>query len=97
LSGDDVVALDGRTGERLWSIEKEGSLTNADVLTDGRHLLVPHDAMAGRGTPALVAYDLVTGDEAFRVPYPAGSMQVMVQDRGFLAYDAAADEYLVLG
>jgi len=97
LSGDDVVALDGRTGERLWSIEKEGSLTNADVLTDGRHLLVPHDAMDGRGTPALVAYDLVTGHEAFRVPYPAGSMQVMVQDRGFLAYDAAADEYLVLG
>ena len=45
----------------------------------------------------LVAYGPVSGGEAFRAQYPEGISQVGEVDRHLMGYDAATDEYVLLG
>jgi len=91
-----VIALDGRTGESLWSSQGKDRFTGA-LFTDGRHVFLALEAVGTDTTPVLVAYDPVSGDEAFRAQYPAGTSPVGEVDRRLMGYDAATDEYVLLG
>ncbi|HEY5554287.1 MAG TPA: PQQ-binding-like beta-propeller repeat protein, partial [Cellulomonas sp.] len=88
-----VIALDGRTGESLWSGQGKDRFTGA-LFTDGRHIFTALDVGT---TPVLVAYDPVSGEEAFRAQYPEGIGQMGEVDRRLMGYDAATDEYVLLG
>ncbi len=68
VSPSSVVALDVRTGLRLWDHGAARGAATWDVLTDGRLVLVPTDA--GEGGVALTARRLRTGEEAWDVPLP---------------------------
>ncbi|PVU83188.1 hypothetical protein DDP54_09470 [Cellulomonas sp. WB94] len=92
-----IVALDGATGELLWSREGDDTLIPGTLFTDGRHVLLAPDT-SSTGKPAvLIAYDPVSGDEMFRVQYPDGISPLGEVNRRILGYDAAADEYVLLG
>ena len=45
----------------------------------------------------VVAYDPVTGEEAFRAPYPEGLSPAGEVGGRLLAHDAATDEFVLLG
>jgi outer membrane protein assembly factor BamB len=92
-----IVAFDGRTGERLWSSEGKDVLVTNALFTDGRHVLVALETGGTATAPVLVAYDPVSGDEAFRAQYPDGISLVGEVDRRLMGYDAANDEYVLLG
>jgi outer membrane protein assembly factor BamB len=92
-----VIALDGRTGESLWSSQGRDSLIPGTLSTDGRHILLTPDTGGADATPVLVAYDPVSGDEAFRAQYPEGISPMGEADRRLMGYDAANDEYVLLG
>ena len=92
-----VVALDGTTGQRLWSSEGRDSVMPGSLATDGRHILLTPDTGGTDATPALVAYDPVTGEEAFRAPYPEGLSPAGEVGGRLLAHDAATDEFVLLG
>lgn len=92
-----IIALDGRTGESLWSSEGRDILVTGALFTDGRHVLVLLETGGTAATPVLVAYDPVSGDEAFRAQYPQGISLVGEVDRRLVGYDAATDEYVLLG
>ncbi|CAN5122866.1 hypothetical protein BH11ACT1_BH11ACT1_04670 [soil metagenome] len=92
-----VVALDGATRQRLWSSEGRDSVMPGSLATDGRHILLTPDTGGTDATAALIAYDPLTGDEAFRAPYPQGLSPAGEVGGRLLGYDAATDEYAQLG
>jgi len=92
-----VIALDGATGELLWSREGKDTLIPGTLLTDGRHVLLAPDSSGTDSPAAIVAYDPDSGDEAFRAPYPEGITLLGGVNRRLLGYDSAADEYVLLG
>ncbi|CAN5183574.1 hypothetical protein BH11ACT1_BH11ACT1_26310 [soil metagenome] len=92
-----LIALDGTTGERLWSREGNDTLIPGTLFTDGRHILLAPDT-AGMDEPqVLVAYDPVGGDEVFRAQYPQGISPIGEADGRLIGYDSAHDEYVLLG
>ena len=97
-SSTGVVALDGATGDKLWTTPAgRGWSLGPTMFTDGRHLLVPVDTIPTGGTSQLVAYDPASGREVFRADYPADVGQLLKAERFLVGRDLATDEYLVLG
>ncbi|HEX5331853.1 MAG TPA: hypothetical protein VFW79_04350, partial [Cellulomonas sp.] len=92
-----IIALDGATGAPLWSREGNNTLIPGTLFTDGRHILLAPDTSSTDEPPVLVAHDPVSGDEAFRVQYPLGIGAIGEADGRLIGYDAAADEYVLLG
>ena len=86
----------GRTGARLWGTDATLRSTGS-LLTDGRHIFTATEAGGTSSAAELVAYDPVTGDEAFRVQYPEGISPMGEVDRRLMGYDDATDEYVLLG
>lgn len=70
---------------------------SGSLATDGRHILLTPDTGGTEATPVLVAYDPVTGEVAFRAPYPQGLSPAGEVGGRLLAHDAATDEYVQLG
>ena len=96
-TGDGVLAFNARTGERLWHGSVEGGLPDGQLYTDGTHILTPVRPMGDetRGT-VLVAYDAVTGKEAFRAPFPKGFTSAGSAGRQLLGVDDAGTTYVLL-
>lgn len=96
-TGDGVLAYNARTGERLWHGSLEGGLPDGQLYTDGTHILTPVRPMGDetRGT-VLVAYDAVTGKEAFRAPFPKGFTSAGSAGRQLLGVDEAGSTYVLL-
>jgi len=65
--GNTLVAVDGRTGERRWSVDVGAGASS--LLTDGRQVLV---AVENSDASYLVAFDLRSGERQFRADYPKG-------------------------
>lgn len=68
VSPSSAVAVDVRTGLRLWDHGSARGSGTWDVLTDGRLVLVPTDD--GTGGVVLTARRLQTGEQAWAVPLP---------------------------
>ncbi|KQR17321.1 PQQ-binding-like beta-propeller repeat protein [Cellulomonas sp. Leaf334] len=97
-STSGLRALDGATGQVLWSTKPgRGWTLGSTMFTDGRHLLVPVTAVTAGDRSQLVAYDPATGQEVFRADFPAGVSQVVPAGRSLVGLDIAANEYVVLG
>lgn len=96
LGSTGIVAVDGRTGELLWTAPYDEDLVATTLLTDGRHLLVPTEATSADATSALVAYDLVDGHVDFRAGYPPGIADLGPARRAIVGHDEKTDELVVL-
>ncbi|GGC00166.1 hypothetical protein GCM10010972_11150 [Cellulomonas carbonis] len=85
---DELQGWDPRTGQRLWTRELLPSpwsvLGPESVLTDGARVLVPELTVEGA---RLVAVDLASGEDSWRVPLPEAADRVV----------AARGRVLVLG
>ena len=66
------------------------------MFTDGRHLLVPFDSLPDSAGPGVVALDPVTGDVAFRTPFPDGIGQVIAAPHDLIGYNPATGEYVLM-
>lgn len=89
VSPSSAVAVDVRTGLRLWDHDVARGSATWDVLTDGRLVLVPTDD--GAGGVVLTARRLQTGEEAWRVPLPDEVVAVdEVDGRTILVLTASA-------
>ena len=96
-SANLLAALDGSTGEELWTQALDTSMTVTRLFTDGRKVFVVLEGAEG-DVPALVAYDRTSGEEAFSLAYPAGIDQVYPGVGGRLVgHESATDRYVVLG
>lgn len=80
VSPSSAVAVDVRTGLRLWDHDAARGSATWDVLTDGRLVLVPTDD--GAGGVVLTARRLQTGEEAWQVPLPDEVVSVDAVDGG---------------
>lgn len=74
VSPSSAVAVDVRTGLRLWDHDVARGSATWDVLTDGRLVLLPTDDDAGG--VVLAARRLQTGEEAWRVALPGEVVSV---------------------
>jgi outer membrane protein assembly factor BamB len=90
------MALDGRTGKTLWTLERESGTVLSSIVTDATHLLVVQEPVGLDGEPAVVAYDPVTGHEEFRARYPAGVTTVEPARDSLVGTLEESDEYAVL-
>lgn len=79
-SPSSAVAVDVRTGLRLWEHDVARGSATWDVLTDGRLVLLPTDD--GAGGVVLTARRLQTGDEAWDVRLPGEVVAVDELDGG---------------
>lgn len=69
---DGLAAVDGRTGEKLWTAPSPKSSMFGELMTDGHHLLVTlRNASDGR-IGDLVALDPATGETDWRSRVPDG-------------------------
>ena len=67
-----TVALDGRTGEIVWRTTVTPGHVPGSLATDGTHLLLADQPIAGDDASELDAYGLDDGRVAWRAPLPAG-------------------------
>lgn len=81
-----MSATDLRTGEELWE-HRGAALGPVAAVTDGTRFVVPTD---DEDTDALVALDIRTGAEAWRIPTVPGIQQIDVVDDGVLVTTASA-------
>ena len=80
VSPSSAVAVDVRTGLRLWDHGSARGAATWDVLTDGRLVLVPTDD--DTGGVVLTARRLQTGEEAWDVPLPGEVVSLDEVDGG---------------
>lgn len=95
-----ATALDGRTGETLWSAPLSGGAAVANAMTDGHLLLVPELGEAAGGLaehPRLVALDLASGAQRWTVPLPEDTWMVGGESGVLLVWTGEADEPAVWG
>jgi len=74
-SGDgagEVVAIDGRTGTVVWSVEVGTYDQRVRLMTDGRVLLVTLTPEVGTDAGSITAFSLDDGERLWRVPLPGG-------------------------
>ncbi|MDT0164634.1 PQQ-binding-like beta-propeller repeat protein [Actinotalea sp. AC32] len=96
-AGHQLQGWDPRTGQRLWTRDLPASqwssvLGPESVITDGARVMVPEPASDG---PELVAVDLASGDDSWRVPLPDAADRV-VSARGRILVLGGGD-VVVLG
>ena len=96
LTNGRIVAFDGRSGERLWDAKVENEMQAGLMFTDGRHLLVPFDSLPDSAGPGVVALDPVTGEVAFRTPFPDGIRQAVAAPHDLIGYNPATGEYVLM-
>ncbi len=97
FAGQQLCAVDGRTGEMLWETDVPAAVGSGTTLTDGRRVYATEDDGTG---PDLVGYDLADGQESWRSPLPAGIDSVYVFDvrgRGNLIGSGMSGDTAVLG
>lgn len=95
-TGENVSALDGRSGETLWTAKSESSRYLVGLFTDGTHVLASL-AAGGEQASVLVAYVPSTGERAFVASLPTGIEQAMVLNHQLVGFDDATGDYAVLG
>ncbi|MEZ0448818.1 PQQ-binding-like beta-propeller repeat protein [Cellulomonas sp. ICMP 17802] len=93
-TASSLVALDGRTGETDWETPADLGL-GGPLATDGRHVLVPSTWGAADGG-RLTAYDLATGAEVRRIPYPPGVTDVEAYEGLLMGWSDTSEEISVL-
>jgi len=97
IAGSILAAIDGRTGEVLWSTPLDAGGYARRMLTDGRSVVVELDNEQG-GALALVSYDRTSGEVMSRSPIPGGFDQVFPDREGrLIGYDPESEHYVVLG
>jgi len=95
-TGDAVSALDGRTGETLWTQKSESSRYLVALFTDGTHVLA--SLAAGGDLPSvLTAYVPSSGEQAFQAALPPGIEQATVFNHQLVGYDSGTGDYAILG
>ena len=91
-----VVALDGRTGDVLWSVDEPVGEWFNGVMTDGRHLLVPVGTSDRASSTGIIAFDPASGQEVWRAPVPASVDQVVAFGRVLLGLDVTRESGTVV-
>ena len=91
-----VVALDGRTGAVLWSVDEPLGETFNGVMTDGRHLIVPVGTSDRASSTGVVALDPASGEQVWRTPVPASVDQVVAFGSVLLGLDVTRESGTVL-
>ncbi|RHA43522.1 outer membrane protein assembly factor BamB family protein [Cellulomonas rhizosphaerae] len=94
-TGDAVSALDGRTGETLWTQKSESSRYLVSLFTDGTHVLA--SVAAGGELPSvIVAYVPSSGEKVFQAVLPSGIEQATVFNHQLVGYDSGTGDYAIL-
>lgn len=94
-TGDELQAWHPRTGDLLWGrqMRTETAGLGWSGLTDGERVLVPE---AGTDGTALVAVDLASGEDAWRVRLP-DAVRSLTAVGPYVVVVAVDDEVVVLG
>ena len=93
----DVVALDGRTGETVWSTPVP-AFAAGGLTTDGRHLLLLSSGMTatGSGSGGVTVLYLATGQKIRQLPYPEGVSNLQQMSGLLVGWADDTEEVVVL-